>query len=387
MKNIVTLLILGFATNCYAASRTYYPDDVTCIKQTAGSTTTTFHTLSFGNQANNKNQFATTFYMWNKNTGQNLIPVNAVITAVKIQYTGTCPAFKCGLLNSFYALDLTWNTSSSGFTSDEYQTLFDTFSTTTTQQTVTLGGSEADWIIERMWSGQNIPIVVIGNDSSSVARQFGSFNLIFEYTVPPPITFHIHSPLGIKSRLGEFTANITLSAPLSHNLIVLIFPEPVAYEPYDADPARVYNQNSATADVDFTATGWSTLVPAGETSVTGIVIPVNPDGVSDVPRAFKLRAQLASYSNINTSDISDQVTILGGKYGDVNSDGVFNTADFLVMFQAGKYETGQTAGWEQGDMNGDGLFTTDDLIIMLQAGTYNGTQNALAADVDYYFGE
>lgn len=379
----ICLFVLLFQSTCFAISREYNAANVVGIKQDFGNQT--FPDMRYGAEIGKKAQFAVTFKLWEN--GTTLIPVNAEITAVKIQYSGTCPALKCGLLNNICSPTRRWSDTGTGFNPSEYSTLFDTFTTTTTTQTKVLSGAQADWIIERFLGGENIPIVIIGNDSNSVARVFGTFKLIIEYNTPPPVVFHIHSPLGVNSRLGNLTANITLSAPLPHNLVLSVSAQPVEYEFYNAVPARIYNQNVPVEDTDFSAVSWTVLIPAGDTVLTDIPIPVNPDGYSQYPRSFKLHAQISAYSNINTTDTSDQTTVLGGRYGDVNFDGKFDTSDMLIMFQAGKYETGQIAGWEDGDMDGDQLFTTNDLIVMLQEGVYEQGAAALAADIDANFGE
>jgi len=56
--------------------------------------------------------------------------------------------------------------------------------------------------------------------------------------------------------------------------------------------------------------------------------------------------------------------------GDANLDGQFNSSDFLTVFQAGKYETGEFAGWAEGDWNDNAKFESGDLIEALQTGTY-----------------
>ena len=43
-------------------------------------------------------------------------------------------------------------------------------------------------------------------------------------------------------------------------------------------------------------------------------------------------------------------------FGDSNFDGEFNSSDFVTVFAAAKYETGQAAIWVEGDWNGDGQF-------------------------------
>jgi hypothetical protein len=57
---------------------------------------------------------------------------------------------------------------------------------------------------------------------------------------------------------------------------------------------------------------------------------------------------------------------------DVNLDGVFDSADLVQIFQAGKYETDQTALWSAGDFNSDGRFDSADLVVALQSGYQGG---------------
>ena len=57
-------------------------------------------------------------------------------------------------------------------------------------------------------------------------------------------------------------------------------------------------------------------------------------------------------------------------YGDANLDGEFTSSDFVQVFVAGKYETGEYASWSEGDWNGDGVFNSTDFVIAFQDGGY-----------------
>lgn len=57
--------------------------------------------------------------------------------------------------------------------------------------------------------------------------------------------------------------------------------------------------------------------------------------------------------------------------GDANMDGQFNSADLVMAFQAGKYESDtDDANWTEGDWNGDGQFDSADLVAAFQGGGY-----------------
>jgi len=57
--------------------------------------------------------------------------------------------------------------------------------------------------------------------------------------------------------------------------------------------------------------------------------------------------------------------------GDTNLDGLFNSTDFVIVFQKGKFETGGSALWDEGDWNGDKQFNTSDFVAAFQDGGYD----------------
>jgi hypothetical protein len=63
---------------------------------------------------------------------------------------------------------------------------------------------------------------------------------------------------------------------------------------------------------------------------------------------------------------------LAGIPGDVNHDGLFDSADLVAVLQFSEYEDGIVGNstWEEGDWNGDGDFTTADLVFAFQIGAY-----------------
>ena len=68
--------------------------------------------------------------------------------------------------------------------------------------------------------------------------------------------------------------------------------------------------------------------------------------------------------------------------GDSNMDGIFNSSDFVIVFQAGEYEddTPGNSTFEEGDWNGDGDFDTADFVFVFQLGNYS--REAVAVDRD-----
>lgn len=56
--------------------------------------------------------------------------------------------------------------------------------------------------------------------------------------------------------------------------------------------------------------------------------------------------------------------------GDSNIDGIFDSADLVLVFQAGLYESNQVATWDTGDWDHDGFCTSADLVLAFQIGAY-----------------
>jgi hypothetical protein len=70
-------------------------------------------------------------------------------------------------------------------------------------------------------------------------------------------------------------------------------------------------------------------------------------------------------------------------FGDANLDGVFNTTDFVSVFQIGEYEDAAAgnSGWSEGDWNGDADFNTADFVTAFQDGGFEAGPRAAVAAV------
>lgn len=80
---------------------------------------------------------------------------------------------------------------------------------------------------------------------------------------------------------------------------------------------------------------------------------------------------LNSDGSVNADDRLHWINELVNTYvGDSNLDGEFNSSDFVVVFTAGKYESGQAATYAEGDWNGDMLFNSSDFVAAFGQGGY-----------------
>jgi hypothetical protein len=97
----------------------------------------------------------------------------------------------------------------------------------------------------------------------------------------------------------------------------------------------------------------------GDGTVNVADIDLLTGGMMSGDRAFDLTGD----GNVNFDDRLELVKgIIRTWIGDSNSDGEFNSSDFVSVFTTGKYETGLPATWAQGDWNGDGVFNSGDFV-------------------------
>ena len=74
---------------------------------------------------------------------------------------------------------------------------------------------------------------------------------------------------------------------------------------------------------------------------------------------------------VNGDDRIHWLSVLVNTYaGDSNLDGEFNSSDFVTVFSAGKYESGEMATYAEGDWNGDMLFNSTDFVVAFGEGGY-----------------
>jgi hypothetical protein len=144
---------------------------------------------------------------------------------------------------------------------------------------------------------------------------------------------------------------------------------------------------------------WTSFAAPSPGWANGAAIPgdFSQDGRIDLVDVELLCAGIRSESHqppldlnrdqqINVADMRYLIeVVIGTNFGDTNLNGIFNSEDLVLTFQAGQYEDGlpSNSTWVSGDWNCDGDFGTQDLVIAFQAGAYSAAampRSVLASD-------
>jgi hypothetical protein len=137
-----------------------------------------------------------------------------------------------------------------------------------------------------------------------------------------------------------------------------------------------WNNNSSYATADDQITGTSAGSATGIEQSNKAVYELTNYGGSYAITLNNTEAtdELTVYSSDNSSEGNRPKLeyYYSAKPGDANLDGHFNSTDQVLVFQAGKYETGQPATWAEGDWNEDGVFNSSDFVYANQNNTYEG---------------
>jgi hypothetical protein len=120
----------------------------------------------------------------------------------------------------------------------------------------------------------------------------------------------------------------------------------------------------------------------------------NGNGLLDAADIDALHARIAAGDNNSTYDLNADglvnsidrrvwlVDLKKTYVGDANLDGVFSSADFVAVFQAGQYEDAvpKNSGWSTGDWDGDQEFGSADFVAAFQDGGFEiGPRAAVSA--------
>jgi len=124
---------------------------------------------------------------------------------------------------------------------------------------------------------------------------------------------------------------------------------------------------------------------AGDLDNNGVVDANDIDLIASAIRGGSTASQydLNNDKAVNSADHRYMIQVIKKTwFGDANLNGLFNTSDFVSVFQRGEYEDGVAgnSGWSDGDWNGDADFNTADFVTAFQDGGFEqGPRAAVAA--------
>jgi len=157
------------------------------------------------------------------------------------------------------------------------------------------------------------------------------------------------------------------------------------------DIATLYTDFGGGVNTIGDPTTWNklTLAPGrtkpGDFNANGVLDAADINLLSGAARTGQnpLQYDLNADKKVNDDDRIVWVNDLRKTWlGDANLDGLFNSADLVLVFQAGQFEdsVAGNSSWEAGDWNGDAEFNSSDFVVAFQAGGYEqGPRAAVAA--------
>ena len=152
--------------------------------------------------------------------------------------------------------------------------------------------------------------------------------------------------------------------------------------PVDAATGGKSLQRSAPDAFGDNAASWVAAAPTPGLYTVTLVGDLDQNGLVNIEDVERMRTAIRAGQNLydlNGDKVTDRKDldyllndVLQTTVGDVNLDGVFNSRDLVLLFQAAKFEDGKpnSANYKEGDWDLDGDFTNADLLLAWQAGAY-----------------
>ena len=141
--------------------------------------------------------------------------------------------------------------------------------------------------------------------------------------------------------------------------------EQIAAGEHEADFERMLDPNGrlrqgGMGEIIFSDTG----LLLGDFNANGVLDAGDLDALAVATEAgFDVSFDVNKDGVLSAEDRKQWVEVLANTwFGDADLDGQFNSSDFVQVFGAAKYETGQDATWAEGDWNGDKLFNSSDFV-------------------------
>ena len=199
---------------------------------------------------------------------------------------------------------------------------------------------------------------------------------------------------GYQGRLNNADDRITLQRPGTPpsdepNYIPRFQEDEVLFDdrppwPTGADGTGSSLQRKTAGAFGNDAESWFSGLPSPGRVLTSIPGDYNRDGrvnAVDIDLLFvqmrspspNLSYDLTHDGKVNEDDRDQLVLgVIGTTFGDANLDLIFDSGDFVQVFQRGEYEDAAplNSGWEEGDWDGNGEFDSSDFILAFVKGGY-----------------
>ncbi|MCA9212287.1 MAG: PD40 domain-containing protein [Planctomycetales bacterium] len=187
----------------------------------------------------------------------------------------------------------------------------------------------------------------------------------------------INAPFGDVVNLNDFSLNSNVNTVFRENA-------PFISQDWPASGSKLYFSSQPDGNVDIWQATW---FPEKQGDFDGYG-ELDSDDINRLLQGIAnetndVRLDLTNDNLVNDADLATWIRKLRKTwFGDANLDGVFDSTDFVQVFQTDEYEDGIDANstWETGDWNGDLEFDSGDFVMAFQDGGYeNGPRNALNA--------
>ncbi len=251
------------------------------------------------------------------------------------------------------------------------------------------GGADYDFPAgSSLAAGETIVVLKFNPDDPENINQVNAFRA--HYAIDASVRL-IGGYQGLLGNGGEQVVLLRPDAGPDPGTIVRVQEDEVLYDdlapwPTIADGTGRSLQRVSPTAFGNAATSWiAASGTPGTPTLDSIPGDLNGDGVANAADINALFVQMRSATPdlsfdltgdglVNEADRDELVlNLIGTTYGDANVDGIFNSSDFVHVFQIGEYEDAidGNSTWEDGDWDGDADFTTADMVLAFQTGGYS----------------
>jgi len=248
-------------------------------------------------------------------------------------------------------------------------------------------GADFDWEFgTKLAARQSLLVLSFNPANPANAARLAAFRTHYGLSNDVQLVGNFSGQLGSKGD-GVQLQRPGVPSPNNPTSIPMLLEDEVLYSarapwPVDAAAGGKSLQRSVPNAFGDSAASWVASAPTpGVYSIT-LVGDLDQNGLLNILDVERMRSAIRSGENLydlNGDKVTDRKDldfllndVLHTTVGDINLDGVFNSRDLVLLFQAAKFEDGKpnNASYAEGDWDLDGDFTNADLLLAWQAGAY-----------------